>query len=68
MRCLWLSKSCSTTSLACLAEQRGTVNVGGALGRRPGFLNIMPGGRGPEAPPTRPAPATDPRPFLPGSG
>ena len=27
-------------------------SVGGALGRRPGFLNIRPGGRGPEAPPT----------------
>ena len=26
--------------------------MGGALGRRPGWLSIMPGGRGPEAPPT----------------
>ena len=27
-------------------------NVGGALGRRPRFMNITPGGRGSEAPPT----------------
>ena len=31
---------------------RSCLKVGGALARRPGFFNINPGGRGPEAPPT----------------